>query len=105
MFRKLIFKYTNRDGGSIALFTAYTVYTVYSTVALFSLFVLFTLFTLFTLIILLKLFELLYTAYTVGVVPCMPIYIVREGWNAIKMGCWASEQNVGRTDGVKWIPP
>ena len=35
------------------------------------------------------------------------IYIVRQGLNAIGMGRWASEQNVGLVDGVdgiRWVP-
>ena len=41
------------------------------------------LFTLLTLLTLFILFKLLYTAYTLA---CMPVYIVREGLNAIGMG-------------------
>ena len=39
--------------------------------------------TLLTLLTLFILFKLLYTAYTLA---CMPVYIVREGLNAIGMG-------------------
>ena len=52
----------------------------------------FTLFTMFTLFIL---FKLLYTALTVT---CMPLYIVREGWTAVGISRWASEENVGWLD-------
>ena len=50
-----------------------------------------TLFKLSTLLTLFILLKLLYTAKTLA---SMPIYIVREGWNAIGMGRSASEQNV-----------
>ena len=55
-------------------------YKLLTLLTLFTLLTLLTWFTLLTLFILLKLF---YTARTLA---CMPVYIVREGWNAIGTG-------------------
>ena len=52
---------------------------------------LYTVYTVYT-VLLIILFKLLYTAFKH--VACMPIYIVREGYNAIGMGRSASDQNV-----------
>ena len=55
----------------------------------FAQFTLFTMFTLFTL------FKLLYIALTVT---CMALYIVREGWTAVGISWWVSEENAGWLD-------
>ena len=57
-----------------------------------------TLLTLFTLFVaLFILFNLLYTAQTLA---CMPIYIVREGWNAIGKGLMSFWAKRGVDGGV-----
>ena len=45
-----------------------------------------TLLTWFTLLTLLTLFILLNLLYTAKTLTCMPIYIVRKGWNSIRRG-------------------
>ena len=70
----LIKKNTRRDGGSTALYTVDTVFTVYN----------------------------IQTAlHCLNTVACMPIYIMIG--NAIGIGWWASEQNVGQVTG--WVIP
>ena len=68
-----------KDGGSTTLHTTNTVYTVNSV---------------FT----------VYTSQTASTVACLPIKnIVREGKTAIRMGCWASDQNIGWTALGEWM--
>ena len=59
----------------------------------YKLLTLLTLLTWFTLLTLLTLFILLNLLYTAKTLTCMPIYIVRKGWNSIRRGSWAVEQN------------